>query len=156
LSDLLKKWPAHNPAERREVVMISDGIDRYTGLHYDPSNPYIAATVRDAIRNHVIVYAIYYHNAGFASRTPAGLNSGQNYLTQFCQTVGGDFFYQGFGNPVDFSPYLKQINRKLANQYELRVTPPAGAKNIVDMKVQVSAPNTRTQAPQQIFLGTGQ
>jgi hypothetical protein len=155
LSDLIKRWPAHAPEERREVVMITDGIDRYNGLRYDPSNPYINATIRDAIRNQIVVYAIYFHNAGFADRTEAGINSGQNYLTQLCSTVGGDFFSQGFGNPVDFTPYLNQINRKLENQYELRVQPPAGAKNIVNLKVQVSAPNTRTQAAQQIFVGTG-
>lgn len=156
LSDLLKKWPAHNPEERREVVMITDGIDLYNGLRYDPSNPYIMATIRDAIRNRLVVYAIYYHNAGFADRTAAGVNSGQNYLTQLTSALGGDFFYQGFGNPVDFTPYLNQISRKLGNQYELRVQPPAGAKNVVNLKVQVSAPNTKTQAAQQIFVGGGQ
>ncbi|HEX6770925.1 MAG TPA: hypothetical protein VF126_02790 [Acidobacteriaceae bacterium] len=153
LSDLLKRWPAHNPEERREVIMITDGVDRYNGLRYDPSNPYIQTTINDAIRNRVIVYAIYYHSTGFADRTQEGVSSGQNYLTQLCGTVGGDFFYQGFGNPVDFSPYLQQINRKLANQYELRVTSPEGRKNIVNLKVQVSAPNTKTQAPDRIFLG---
>lgn len=153
LSDLIKRWPAHTPSERREVVMVTDGIDRYNGLRYDPSNPYINATIRDAIRNRVVVYSIYFHNAGFADRTGAGINSGQNYLTQLCAAVGGEFFYQGFGNPVDFTPYLNQINRKLGNQYELRVTPPEKAKNIVNLRVQVSAPNTKTQAAQQIFLG---
>jgi hypothetical protein len=156
LSDLLKRWPAHDPNERREVVMITDGIDRYNGLRYDPSNPYINATIRDVIRNRAVVYSIYYHDAGFADRTEAGVDSGQNYLTQLSQAVGGEFFYQGTGNPVDFTPYLNEINRKLANQYELTVTPPAGAKNIVNLKVQVSAPNTRTQAPQQIFVGPGE
>jgi len=153
LSDLLKRWPAHSPEERREVVMITDGVDRYNGLRYDPTNPYLNTTMRDLIRNQVVVYAIYYHDAGFADRTGAGINSGQNYLTQLCAMVGGEFFYQGFGNPVDFTPYLNQINRKLGNQYELRVQPPQGAKNFVNLKVQVSAPNTRTQAAQQIFLG---
>jgi hypothetical protein len=156
LGDLLKRWPAHGPDERREIVMITDGIDRYNGLRYDPSNPYINGTIRDLIRNRAVVYSIYYHDAGFADRTGAGIDSGQNYLTQLCQAVGGEFFYQGTGNPVDFTPFLNQINRKLANQYELTVTPPAGAKNIVNLKVQVSAPNTRTQAPQQIFVGASE
>ena len=153
LRDLLQKWPPHNPEERREVMMITDGIDRYNGLRFDANNPYLDATMRDAIRNHVVVYAIYFHNAGFADRTGAGINSGQNYLTQMCETLGGYFFYQGFGNPVDFTPYLNQINRKLGNQYELRVTPPSGAKNIVNLKVQVSAPNTKTDAAQRIYIG---
>lgn len=156
LRDLLQKWPApRNPGERREVVMITDGIDRYNGLRFDPSNPYVTSAINDAIRNRVVVYAIYFHNAGFADRTGAGINSGQNYLTQMCTALGGDFFFQGFGNPVDFTPYLDQINRKLGNQYELRIEPPAGAKNIVNLRVQVSAPNTKTQAAQQIFVGPG-
>jgi hypothetical protein len=157
LSDLIKRWPAHNATERREVVMVTDGIDRYNGLRYDPGNPYINATIRDAIRNSIVVYAIYYHNAGFADRTGAGINSGQNYLAQLCQAVGGEFFFQGFSNPVNFGPYLDQINKKLGNQYELRVTPQENTKGgIVNLKVQVSAPNTRTTAAQQIFLGASQ
>jgi hypothetical protein len=57
---------------------------------------------------------------------------------------------------VDFTPYLDQINRKLGNQYELRVQPSEGAKNIVNLKVQVSAPNTKAEAAQQIYLGGGE
>ncbi len=155
LSDLIKRWPEHAAGERREVVMITDGIDRYNGLRYDPSNPYINQTINDSLRNQVVVYSIYYHDAGFADRTGAGINSGQNYLTQLCQAVGGQFYFQGFGNPVDFTPYLNQIDRKLGNQYELTVTPPPGAKNIVNLKVQVSAPNTKTQSAQQIYVGGG-
>jgi hypothetical protein len=153
LDDLMKRWPAHSPDERREVLMITDGIDRYNGLRYDPTNPYITSTINNAIRNQLVIYAIYFHNAGFADRTGAGINSGQNYLTQLTAAVGGYFFYQGFGNPVDFAPYLSQINRKLSNQYELRVEPRAGEKNLVNLKVQVSAPNTKTEAAQQIFVG---
>ena len=48
-----------------------------------------------------------------------------------------------------------QQRRKEDQQYELRIEPPAGAKNIVNLKVQVSAPNTKTQAAQQIFVGPG-
>jgi hypothetical protein len=156
LTDLMKRWPAHAPSERREVVMISDGVDRYSGLRYDPENPYITTTIRDCVRNHVIVYAIYYREGGLVDRTDAGVNSGQNYLTQLAQAVGGDFFFQGLGNPVDMTPFLEQINHKLANQYELQVSPPAGLKGVVQLKVQVAAPNTRTQAPQQLEVNSAQ
>lgn len=156
LSDLVKRWPEHNADVRREIVMISDGVDRYAGVtRYDPNNPYINGTIRDLVRNQVVVYSIYYRDAGFADRTQAGIDTGQNYLTQLSQAIGGEFFFQGFSNPVNFTPYLDAINRKLANQYELRVNPPSGLKNVVNLKVQVSAPNTRTQAAEQIFVGGG-
>jgi len=156
LSDLIKKWPAHGQDERREVLMVTDGIDLYNGLRYDPSNPYISATMRDALRNNVVVYAIYFHDAGFADRTGAGINSGQNYLTQLCSSVGGEFCFQGFGNPVDFTPFLNQVNGKLGNQYELRVKPENPKTGFSNLKVQVSAPNTRTQAADQIYIAAPQ
>lgn len=152
LTDLLKRWPAHGPEERREVVMISDGVDSYAGLRYDPQNPYISSAIRECVRNHVVVYSIYFLDAGLADRLGAGAESGQNYLTQLADGVGGEFFYQGFSSPVDMTPFLNQINRKLANQYELRVRPPSSQKGIVDLSVKVAAPNTRTQAARQIDL----
>ncbi len=153
LTDLIKRWPQHGAEERREVVMISDGVDRYAGLRYDPENPYITNTIRDCVRNHVVVYPIYYLDSGLVDRLGEGVNSGQNYLTQLADGVGGEFFYQGVGSPVNLTPFLDQINHKLANQYELRVMPPAGEKGLTGLKVQVAAPNTRTQAAQQIDLG---
>ena len=42
LQDLIKRWPAGNTSEngvRREVLMITDGVDRYYGR--GPDNPYV-------------------------------------------------------------------------------------------------------------------
>ena len=100
----------------------------------------------------MVVYPIYFLDAGLADRLGAGAESGQNYLTQLADGVGGEFFYQGFSSPVDMTPFLNQINRKLANQYELRVRPASGEKGIADLSVKVAAPNTRTQAARQIDL----
>src|SRR5215472_2447201 len=42
LSDLAKHWPSEDPKNRREVLMVTDGIDRYN-LRYDPDDPYLQA-----------------------------------------------------------------------------------------------------------------
>lgn len=154
LSDVVKKWQMR-PDVRREVVMISDGIDRYSGLRYDPSNPYVRTTIKDCQVAGVIVYAIYFHDAGGAGRTFAGTDSGQNYLLQMTQATGGQTFLQGFSNPVNFTPFLNEINKRLANQYELGLAPPIQRKGLASLKVQVSAPNTKVEAPQQVFLNEG-
>jgi VWFA-related protein len=155
LSTLIHRWPDQTPNVRHEVVMISDGVDRYYSLRYDPEDPYVNATIHDAIRGGVIVYSIYYRDTGFASRTMMGINGGQNYLTQLSDETGGQLFYEGFGNPVDMTPFFKSISQKLDNQYELTVTPPNGVPKGVDaLKVNVKAPNVKVQAPQRIFFPT--
>jgi hypothetical protein len=155
LSDVIKHWEKPEAGVRREVVMVTDGIDRYNGLRFDPQDPYVQATIGDCLKAGVVVYSIYFRDAGFADRTGAGVNSGQNYLLQLSQTTGGQTFYQGFGNPVSFTPFLADISKRLSNQYELALAPPPERKGLANLKVQVSTPNTRVEAPQQVVLEEG-
>ena len=152
LSEVIKHWDKPEPGVRREVVMVTDGIDRYNGLRFDPQDPYVQATIRDSLTAGVVVYSIYFRDAGFADQTGAGTNSGQNYLLQLSQATGGQTFYQGFGNPVSFTPFLADISKRLNNQYELALAPPPERKGLANLKVQVSTPNTRVAAPQQVVL----
>ena len=48
LSDLIKRWP--DSIARREVLMVSDGIDRYYGTG-DMLDPYVDAAIADAQRS---------------------------------------------------------------------------------------------------------
>ena len=43
LSDLVKHWPGGNNNVRREVIMVTDGVDRYSGGRFDPEDPYVQA-----------------------------------------------------------------------------------------------------------------
>ena len=61
LSDLVKQWPAST--ERREVLMITDGIDRYYGSG-NLDDPYLQAAVDDAGKAGIVVSAIYTPGAG--------------------------------------------------------------------------------------------
>jgi len=58
LSDLAKNWPSHDPTARREVVMITDGVDNYN-LRYDPEDPYVQAAIEDSVRSGLVVYSFY-------------------------------------------------------------------------------------------------
>ena len=49
LSDLAKHWPSKDRSARREVVMISDGVDPYY-MEYDPDEPYLKAAIYDSVR----------------------------------------------------------------------------------------------------------
>jgi len=61
LSDLVKKWPA--ASDRREVLMVTDGIDRYYGTG-DLSDPYVDAAIDDAGKAGIVVSAISTPGAG--------------------------------------------------------------------------------------------
>ena len=107
--DQMAPAPIHVPLEQIYNASINV-LAHYAADHNGiPGFPFAVrlpdGTIRDVIRNRAVVYSIYYHDAGFADRTGAGIDSGQNYLTQLCQAAGGEFFYQGTGNPVDFTPF---------------------------------------------------
>lgn len=117
LSDLVKRWPAGAP--RREVVMITDGIDRYYDIG-DLQDPYLASAVDDAVRAGIIVSAIYNPGAGHFAHSYWQSYWGQIYLSQLADKTGGEAYYIGFtGAPVAFAPYLNDVGQRLTHQYFL-------------------------------------
>ena len=154
LSDLAKNWPSKDAHARREVVMVTDGVDYYE-VHYDPDDPYVAAATTDSIRARLIVYSIYWRNQGFLGRSGYADYDGQNLLAQLTQATGGNSYWEGFGNPVSFEPYLTDISRRLDNQYELDFMAPLGNKPQMEtLKLKVSA-NVKIDAPQQVYVHAG-
>jgi VWFA-related protein len=152
LSALVKHWPAPDSNVRREVIMVTDGVDRYSGGRFDPSNPYVQAATSDAQKAGVIVYSIYYRGAGRADRSFVVTDGGQNYLTQVSNDTGGKVYLEGFGNPVSFAPFLSDLQHKLQNQYELTFAYTAKA-GLQSMRVKTSQPNTSLEYPARVPVG---
>jgi VWFA-related protein len=152
LSDLVKRWPAGKNNVRREVIMVTDGVDRYSGGRFDPENPYVRAATRDAQKAGVIVYSIYYRGAGRFDRSALATDGGQNYLTQISGDTGGKVYLEGFGNPVSFAPFLSDIQRKLQNQYELTFVSTA-KPGLQPVRVKTNQPNTSLQFPARVPIG---
>ncbi|MGH9587746.1 MAG: hypothetical protein ACRD3F_12390 [Acidobacteriaceae bacterium] len=147
ISDVAKNWPSRNPLNRRQLIVITDGIDPYE-VRFDPSDPYVHAATNDAIRAGITVDALYWHNRGRASRVGWLASGGQNLLTQLTEDTGGRLYYQGLGNPVSFVPYFREISRNLDNQYELSFTAPARNKTSVEsLNVKLQVPNVKLIAP---------
>jgi hypothetical protein len=117
LSDLIKRWP--ESSARREVLMVSDGIDRYNGSG-DPDDPYLSAAIDDAQRAGIMVYAIYTPGVGHFSHSYWRTYRGQIYLSRLTEETGGESYSVGFtGPPVSFDPYLEDVEHHLAHQYML-------------------------------------
>jgi VWFA-related protein len=152
LSDLVKRWPGSPGNLRREVIMVTDGVDRYSGRRFDPEDPYVKAAVTDAQKAGVIVYSIYYRGIGRLDRSFVATDGGQNYLTQVSGDTGGKVYLEGFGNPVSFAPFLSDIQRKLQNQYELSFESTA-KPGLQQLKVKTNQPNTNILFPAQVPVG---
>jgi hypothetical protein len=132
VSDLIKRWPAS--PDRREIVMVSSGIDPYYGGH-DTLDPYLQAAIDDAQKAGIVVSAIYSPGAGHFGHSYWQTYWGQLYLAQLAESTGGEGYGIGFsGPPVSFSPYLDDLGRRLTHQYFLTflAKPPkkAGWQNI--------------------------
>jgi hypothetical protein len=147
LSQLAKNWPAPRSQARREVVMVTDGVDEYN-LRYDPEDPYVQSAVADAQRAGLVVYSIYYRNQGRLSGSNYETNAGQNYLTAVADETGGNLYYEGLGNPVSFSPFFDDLNRRLGNQYELDFPVTEKKKeSVISLKVKSDVSSLKLKAP---------
>ncbi len=152
LSELAKSWPSRDELARREVVMVTDGVDPYQ-RQFDAEDPYVEAAMADAARAHLVVYAIYWTNVGFADHTAAANDAGQNLLSQITQATGGKSFWQGMGNPVSFQQYFDDLSRRLKNQYELGFIAPADVKpGVQQFQLKLRAPGTEIDAPQKVLM----
>jgi hypothetical protein len=141
LISLIKGWPVQKV--RREVVMVTDGIDRlrngdqfndrnssYSGragrntpLTRSPSMATIstdADTASDASqRAGVIVHGIYATGVGRAGRNSWEAQMGQSGVGKIADETGGEYFALGTQNLISFKPYLDRLQKIFENQYYL-------------------------------------
>ncbi len=151
LQDLIKRWPEAN--ERREVLMITDGVDRYWGNK--SGNTYVDTSLDLAQRAGVLVYSIYTPgNRRAGGRGGFGrLNWGQNYLSQIGDGSGAEAYYLGNGAPVSFRPYLDDLSDKLNHQYLLTFqAKPEKKAGLQGVKVTTEVPNAQLLHASQVYV----
>jgi hypothetical protein len=150
LGDLIKRWPAGD--ERREVLMITDGIDRYWGS--GPDNAYVDTVIEQAQRAGVIVYSIYTPGVGHYGHSYWRTYWGQNYLSQLSDETGGESYYLiGPAPPVSFAPYMEDITRKLNHQYLLTfMAKPQKKAGMQRVKVHTEVPNAELVSADRVYV----
>jgi hypothetical protein len=118
--DLMTRWPANQ--NRREVVMVTDGIDRarrgmfWRGLNV---NPDVDSASDVAMRTGTIIHTIYAPGVGRLYRNYWEATNGQLGIAKLSDVTGGESFFLGLQSPVSFAPYLDQLQKILDNQYLL-------------------------------------
>ncbi|MGA3046453.1 MAG: hypothetical protein ABSD67_07495 [Terracidiphilus sp.] len=149
LSDLAQNWPSQDRRARREVVLLSDGVDP-NNRRFDPEDPYVEAAMKDSVRAGLVLFTIYWRNG------PEGdisTNGGQSLLDELSQATGGYSYWSGTGNPVSFQPFFEDVMRRFDNQYGLEFNARLDHKPTVEtLKLKVEGLGLQVTAPQQVYV----
>jgi len=150
LSDLAKHWPSKESTNRRAVLMLTDGVDRYYGSAVT-DDPYVNEAVHDTLKDGLMVYSIYLRGAGLYGQGTWTTNVAQSRLLQVSEQTGGYAYFQGFTDPVSISPFLTDFEARLDNQYQVTMQVLSG-KGVQPVKVQTEVPGLKIEAPSRIYL----
>lgn len=152
LEDLVKRWP--EAAVRREVLMISDGIDRFGGG--GPDDPYIDSAVDQLQRAGIVVYAIYATGEGHFGHSFWRITWGQNDLARVADETGGEAYFQGFETPLAFAPYLNDLTDKLNHQYLLTfLAKPDKKAGFQAVKMETEVQNAELVTADRVYVPAG-
>ena len=128
--DLMKRWP--ESSNRREIVMITDGIDRLHGWPHrrglGPVSPDVSAASTVAQRTGTIIHSIYTRGVGWRGSNFWQVTNGQNAMAKLADETGGESFFLGIGEPVSFRPYLDRLQNGLDNRYRIEFNAVPGKK----------------------------
>jgi hypothetical protein len=150
LSDLAKHWPSKESTDRRAVLMLTDGVDRYDEIG-TIDDPYVDAAVQDSLKDGMLVYSIYLRGAGLLGRRGEVTNFAQSRLMEVSQETGGHAYFQEFSDPVTIAPFLADFQNRLENQYQVTIEAPSG-KGAQQVKVRTEVPGLKIEAPTHIFV----
>jgi hypothetical protein len=167
LISLVKGWPQQNV--RREVLMLSDGIDRLRGEQPAPSRlgpnygpvyhsaPTISVDANSASeisqRYNVIVHSLYAVGVGRAGRSSWDLQLGLGGLSKIADETGGECYSLGTSNLVSFKPYLERFQRTLDNQYYLVfLATPKKSAGLQRVNILTEVSNSEIAAPNNVWV----
>jgi hypothetical protein len=128
--DLMKRWP--ESSNRREIVMITDGVDRFRGgpRHRGLSviSPDVDSASAVAQRSGTIIHTIFTRGVGRRGSNFWEITNGQNSMAKLSDETGGESFFLGTQNPVSFRPYLDSLQGSFDHRYLLEFNAVPGKK----------------------------
>lgn len=133
LSWLVGAWP--KTSMRREVLLVTDGIDRFGD--FGELNMYVDQAVADAQRGGVQVYCLYAPSLGHSGHSPALIRWGQTYLSQVAEETGGETYIAG-----DLEPFLADITTQMEHQYRVTfLAQPGSGPGLEPIRFTTEIPN---------------
>jgi hypothetical protein len=126
VADLMRRWPQSQ--NRRQIILVTDGIDRARRGHNGLLNPDIDTAADVAQKTGTVIHTVYFPGVGHWHRNFWEATNGQNGMAKLSGITGGESFYLGTQDPVSFVPYLDTLQRIAENQYLLTFFTSPGKK----------------------------
>lgn len=153
VTDLLQRWPDGN--YRREVLLVSDGIDLFRGIAESAPglNPDLDRAVRLAQREGIVVHTLFASGRDRVRRNFYLIGNGQGALLQLAYETGGEAYFEGSQTPLAFKPFLEHLSDVLGRQYLLTLQPPARAKGAYErLRVSTEVPGAKLIGPGHVYV----
>jgi len=152
LAGLIASWPAG--VERREVLMITSGIDKTTD-GTAPSCGNADTALAAAERAGVSIYAIYHPVADYAKEEWRRVDNGVVELSHVCYETGGEAYFVTHSAVETITPFLDDIAEHLNNQYRLTVVFDAAPEpGLRDVYIHPVSPDLELMAPTKVWVGS--
>lgn len=147
LIEAVKRFDAQ-PAGRRAILLVSDGLDASHGV--DSSGPSqsldLQRAITDAQRRSVAVYS-FYAPAALTTDNSTLIGNAQSSLQRLSDETGGHAFFQGLSAPTSFDPFLKELNSALDRQIALTYLSTHLNKGFHRVKITSSTPGVEISYP---------
>lgn len=145
--EALKRFDAQ-PAGRRAILLVSDGLDVSHGV--DSSGPTqsldLQRAITEAQRRSVAIYSFYAPTA-LTARDSSLIGNAQSSLQRLSDETGGHAFFQGFSAPTSFDPFIKEVNTALDRQIALTYLSTHLKKGFHRVKITSSTPGVEVNYP---------
>ena len=140
------------PAGRRAILLISDGLDTSRGI--DSSSPTqsvdLQRAINEAQRKSIAVYSFFAPTVS-AANSPLLIGNAQSSLQKLADDTGGRAFFQGTGVPVSFDPFIRGLDRALEKQVALTFLSTHANKGFHKISVRSSSPGVEVSYPSGYF-----
>jgi hypothetical protein len=150
LSYLVKHWPSQEQTDRRVVLMLTDGVDRYYEDNFS-QDPYVDAAIKDSQHMGTLVFSIYFQGSGSYSERGWGQNISQSRLIQVSEATGGQAYFEEFTTPISLKPYLQQFEQRLNRQYRVTFIANRNA-GLQRVNFRSETPGVKISGPQEVLV----
>lgn len=145
--EALKRFDSQ-PAGRRAILLVSDGLDISRGIDSSSASQGLdlQRAITEAQRRSVAIYAFFAPTVVSATNGNLIANA-QSSLKRLSDETGGRAFFQGFGAPVSFNPFIKELNSALDRQIALTYLSTHPKKGFHRVKIIPSTPGVEVSYP---------
>lgn len=136
------------PAGRRAVLLISDGLDISHGIFAGSAGQSsdLQRAIDEAQRRSVAIYSFFVPTVT-SSTNGTLISQGQSSLNRLSDETGGHAFFQGFGVPTSFDPFIRELSQTLDTQIALTYLSTHPRNGFHRIKVISSTPDVELNYP---------